>query len=262
MHLIGHTRTFSFVWDLTGIGAKNSCQELVPSFLLATTLGASPSGSSELLWIVDCLKHLWWTTRGECRICRGEMVIEIPGHDKIKRYKKIQKADTEPWRKTINQSFGWYGTIWLRHGDAQPCGRKPSVVFLRLPAQPHQRGNHGKRFGRDDTESLHLAGHPRICTMSQCQASECSRSRELKTQAPDLEVSNISFSSLPSQESCLCCQVWTDAIWVAALSWGAWGCFPELESRSSSSMPAATTSECPAGGHYLREAVAPDLVIQ
>ncbi len=95
----------------------------------------------------------------------------------------------------------------LRHGDAQPCGRKPSVVFLRLPAQPHPRENHGKHFGRDDTESLHLAGHPRICTMSQCQASECSRSRELKTQALDLEVSNISFSSLPSQESCLCCQV-------------------------------------------------------
>ena len=91
----------------------------------------------------------------------------------------------------------------LRHGDAQPCGRKPSVVFLRLPAQPHQRGNHGKHFGRDDTEKpSSLAGHPRICTMSQCQASECSRSHELKTQAPDLEVSNISFSSLPFQERC------------------------------------------------------------
>ena len=40
---------FDIFGDLNGIGAKNSFQELVPSFLLATTLAASPSGSSELV---------------------------------------------------------------------------------------------------------------------------------------------------------------------------------------------------------------------
>ena len=75
------------------------------------------------------------------------MVKEISRHDKIKGYKK-QVLNPEQ-----RLSFKvWAGMIWLRHGDAQPCGRKPSVVFLRLPAQPHKRGNHGKHFGRDDTE--------------------------------------------------------------------------------------------------------------